>query len=91
MRPLTLACVLFVPGLLQAQGKVEKLTFEEHVRPLLKAHCFDCHGDQAKPKGGLDLRLARLTAQGGDSGPGFVAGMAKAWKPKPKAAAAAEA
>jgi mono/diheme cytochrome c family protein len=53
------------------------LTFEEHVRPLLKAHCFDCHGEGTKPKGGLDVRLTRFMVQGGDSGPAFVAGKAK--------------
>ena len=34
-------------------------TFEADVRPILKAHCFQCHGEEAKPKGGLDLRLVR--------------------------------
>src|SRR4029078_12542701 len=38
----------------------ESLTFERHVRPILKANCWVCHGDKAKPKGGLDLRLVRF-------------------------------
>ncbi len=50
------------------------LTFEQHVRPILKAHCFHCHGEENKPKGGLDLRLARLMVQGGDSGEAIVPG-----------------
>jgi mono/diheme cytochrome c family protein len=49
-------------------------TFEQHVRPILKAHCFECHGEGKKLRGGLDLRLRRLIAQGGDSGPGLLAG-----------------
>src|SRR5581483_8301069 len=44
-------------------------TFETHVRPLLKAYCFECHGEGEKLRGGLDLRLRRLLVQGGDSGP----------------------
>lgn len=32
-------------------------SFEADVRPILKAHCFHCHGDQGKVEGGLDLRL----------------------------------
>lgn len=54
----------------------ETPTFEQHVRPILRAHCFDCHGATEKTKGGLDLRLVRLMLQGGDSGPAIVAGKA---------------
>ena len=32
------------------------LTFEKDIRPILKANCFDCHGEGEKLKGGLDLR-----------------------------------
>ncbi|HYT95306.1 MAG TPA: DUF1549 domain-containing protein, partial [Gemmataceae bacterium] len=49
-------------------------TFEHHVRPILKAHCFECHGEGKKVRAGLDLRLRRLMAEGGDSGPALVAG-----------------
>ncbi|MGE0606673.1 MAG: PSD1 and planctomycete cytochrome C domain-containing protein [Pirellulales bacterium] len=45
-------------------------TFESDIRPILKVHCFHCHGDDGtEPKANLDLRLRRLMAQGGDSGP----------------------
>ena len=50
------------------------LVFETHVRPILKAHCFECHGEGKKIKGGLDLRLSHLLARGGKSGPALVAG-----------------
>ena len=29
--------------------------FTREVLPLLEAHCFDCHGDETKPKGGVNL------------------------------------
>jgi len=48
------------------------LTFESHVRPILKAHCFQCHGEAGERQGGLDLRLRRFIAAGGESGPAFV-------------------
>ena len=48
--------------------------FEKDIRPILKAHCFDCHGEGEKLKGGLDLRLRRLILQGGDDGPVIVPG-----------------
>ena len=54
----------------------QPLTFEQHVRPILKAHCWQCHGEEEKPEGNLDLRQARLLAKGGDSGPAIVAGKA---------------
>jgi hypothetical protein len=45
------------------------LTFEADVRPILKAHCFHCHGEAGEQEGGLDVRLRRLLITGGDSGP----------------------
>ncbi len=48
--------------------------FERDVRPILRAHCFDCHGSQNVRKGGLDLRLRRLMAKGGESGPAIAPG-----------------
>jgi cytochrome c553 len=50
------------------------LAFETQVRPILKAHCFQCHGEEEKREGNLDLRLAKLIQQGGDSGPAILAG-----------------
>ena len=49
-------------------------TFERDVRPILKAHCFHCHGEKPRPKARLDLRLVRTMKQGGDSGPAVVPG-----------------
>ncbi len=36
------------------------LTFERDVRPIIKAHCTHCHGEEEKPEGGVDLRLRRF-------------------------------
>ncbi|MBI2478093.1 MAG: DUF1549 domain-containing protein [Planctomycetia bacterium] len=49
-------------------------TYEKQVRPILKTHCFQCHGEGNELQGGLDVRLGRLIAKGGDSGEAFVAG-----------------
>jgi len=51
-----------------------EVSFERDVRPLLKAHCFHCHGEQGRTEAGLDLRLRRFVANGGDSGPAIVPG-----------------
>jgi hypothetical protein len=52
---------------------LKELTFERDVRPILKKHCFQCHGEE-KTEGSLDVRLARLLMKGGDSGPAIVLG-----------------
>ncbi len=48
--------------------------FEKDVRPILKAHCFHCHGEDGEKKGGLDVRLQRFLTEGGKGGPAIVAG-----------------
>ena len=50
------------------------LTFETAVRPILKASCFHCHGEDEVTKGGLDVRLVRLMLEGGESGSGLTPG-----------------
>ncbi len=50
------------------------LTYEEHIRPIFREFCFDCHGSAAEKEAHLDLRLARLMLSGGDSGPAIVTG-----------------
>jgi hypothetical protein len=49
-------------------------SFERDVRPILKAHCFHCHGEEGETKGDLDLRLRRFIEAGGESGSALVAG-----------------
>jgi hypothetical protein len=49
--------------------------FEQHIRPLLVEHCYECHSSQSAPvQGGLRLDDRQSLAQGGDSGPAIVAG-----------------
>jgi Protein of unknown function (DUF1549)/Protein of unknown function (DUF1553)/Planctomycete cytochrome C len=43
-----------------ALGAPGKVMFEKDVRPILKAHCTHCHGEEEKPEAGLDLRLRRF-------------------------------
>ncbi|HJZ59932.1 MAG TPA: PSD1 and planctomycete cytochrome C domain-containing protein [Gemmataceae bacterium] len=47
----------------------EQVTFyEKEVLPVLKEHCFKCHGAEPKVKGGLDLTNRKAILEGGDSG-----------------------
>jgi len=53
------------------------LTFERDVRPLLKTHCFHCHGEDGQLKGKLDLRLQRFAVKGGKHGAAVIPGNAE--------------
>lgn len=52
----------------------DELNFEQHVRPILREYCLDCHGATESLEGSLDLRLVRLMVKGGDSGSALAAG-----------------
>jgi mono/diheme cytochrome c family protein len=69
--PIGLAVMVFAAPVGKAE---EALTFERAVRPILKAHCFRCHGEGEKMRGGLDVRLRRFLVAGGDLGPAVVPG-----------------
>lgn len=56
----------------------DSVFFERSVRPILKEHCFHCHGEEPELAGGLDLRLVHLMKAGGDSGPAIEVGDSQA-------------
>jgi len=75
------AIALFLPGFLScfawssfvAAGD-SQLTFEKDIRPIFKAYCFHCHGEEKELSGALDVRLRRLIMKGGDSGEAIIPG-----------------
>jgi mono/diheme cytochrome c family protein len=72
---LLMAVVPFAGGRVAAADRPASApAFNADVRPIFQAYCTTCHGEAAKHKGGLDLRLRRLVLEGGDSGPAVVAG-----------------
>ena len=76
-RQLIVCCLAVATPLLhQATVNADELTFERDIRPILRAHCFDCHGATDQPKGGLDLRQVRKMQTGGESGTAIVPGNA---------------
>ena len=70
---LTVVC-LTQPLYRLAGSEAGELTFERDIRPIFRAHCYDCHGAAEELEGGLDLRLVRLMIEGGDSGAAIVPG-----------------
>ncbi len=59
-----------------AQNPDAELLFVRRIAPLFHEKCLACHGnDEAKMKGGLDMRTLASTLKGGDSKkPGVIAG-----------------
>src|SRR5581483_7817149 len=68
------AVALAVMGLNRVNAGSPALTFEHDIRPILKAECFQCHGEGEKLKGDLDLRLRQLIVIGGEDGTALVPG-----------------
>ena len=75
------AALILVSGSLPASraDDVPATTFEQHVRPILKAYCLDCHGGGDELKGKLDLRLKRFAGRGGETG-------RRSWRGSPRRA-----
>ena len=48
--------------------------FEKKIRPLFVQHCYECHSESKKVKGGLQLDSRSGWTKGGDSGPAIVPG-----------------
>jgi cytochrome c553 len=65
--------LLSATSICSAAAERSLLTFEQDVRPILKTHCFHCHGEAGEKKGGLDVRLVRYLQQGGKHGAAIVA------------------
>src|SRR5262245_40200861 len=68
---LWLACIIAPTAAVAAQpaeSTSHAPRFEEHILPILTAHCLKCHGLEAR-QANLDLRTVGLMRKGGDNGP----------------------
>jgi len=69
-RWLTRRCLILAAGLVAVASPAqdaEKLTYEDHIRPLLENKCFSCHNPDKK-KGGLELTSYAGLMNGGSGG-----------------------
>ncbi|MDP1591128.1 MAG: c-type cytochrome domain-containing protein, partial [Prosthecobacter sp.] len=64
---LSLTCAAFAAVSLHAQDAGEKITYQDHIRPLLENKCFSCHNPDKK-KGDLDLTSFGALMTGGGGG-----------------------
>ena len=72
LSPILIVCWLAAPAF--SATPAAPITYEHHVRPILKANCFHCHGEDKELAGGLDLRLRRMIVEGGHSGEAIAVG-----------------
>ena len=62
-------------GVTAQPGSDELEFFENHIRPVLVDHCYECHSTTAKKmKGGLRVDSREALLKGGDTGPAVVPG-----------------
>ncbi|MFM8549463.1 MAG: c-type cytochrome domain-containing protein [Verrucomicrobiota bacterium] len=69
-RWLTRRCLILAVGLVAGRSvaqDAEKLTYDDHIRPLLENKCFSCHNPDKK-KGGLELTSYAGLMNGGSGG-----------------------
>jgi DNA repair exonuclease SbcCD ATPase subunit len=59
--------IVLLSGVLGVHAAEEKVTYEDHVRPMLENKCFSCHNPDKK-KGDLDLTTFAGTMTGGAGG-----------------------
>ena len=71
-RPALIALLAMTTATVTAEDGVA--FFESKVRPLLVKHCYECHSQESKVKGGLLLDRKEGWQQGGDAGPALVPG-----------------
>lgn len=77
-RTLRLLPLLLIPAFVQAQpaadkGKPEVVTYKDHVLPILRKHCLNCHNPD-KAKSDLNVATYQTLMAGGSSGEPVKAG-----------------
>lgn len=78
-RSLSRSCIFVVVVLSigQAASAAAPVSYEEHVRPILKQYCFKCHGEDQQ-KADLNLATYGTVLKGGSAGKSVVSGRASA-------------
>ena len=64
---LALALLVSLPAAWAEDAPAEKVTYDDHVRPIFRQHCLTCHSADSK-KGDLAIDTYASTIEGGASG-----------------------
>jgi len=71
----TLICFLYIASVAIAETpEQQNQFFENHIRPLLVEHCYDCHSAESDVEAGLSLDSQAGWKKGGDSGAAIIPG-----------------
>src|SRR5690349_1542040 len=62
----TLAVLMLLVGLWNAAAASDKVDFVRNVQPILRGHCYSCHGEK-KQLSGLRLDVKTAALKGGES------------------------
>ena len=73
--PLIPVTALLLASLAALQA-AEPRNFEDHIQPMLREHCANCHRP-GKTRGGLDVTTMDTLEKGGSAGPAVIAGLAE--------------
>ena len=57
-------CLILAVAVCGGSVAAEPPSFDRDVRPILKAACTHCHGEEEPVQGGVDLRLRRFLLRG---------------------------
>lgn len=69
----TLPLLLLLPALVQAQKTDAVVTYKDHVQPVLRKHCLNCHNPD-RAKSDFDISTYQAVMAGGASGEAVKAG-----------------
>jgi WD40 repeat protein len=59
--------IIVLASTVARSSAAEKITFEDHIKPIFRQHCFSCH-NQGEQKGGLALDDFTSVVEGGGGG-----------------------
>jgi archaellum component FlaC len=72
--PLPFLLIALAPAIASADNKLpDKVTFDEHIKPLMRNSCLNCHNPEKK-KSGLDMTTYQGLMQGSDNGKVIIPG-----------------
>ena len=68
-----MAAILLTTGMLAGADEPKPITFDDHIAPILKKHCVQCHGE-SKQQSGLNFATYATLIKGGSGGEVVAAG-----------------